>query len=386
MKYNFDKPVDRRNSNSVKWSAENADVLPMWVADMDFRAAEPIINALNDRVQHGVFGYTKVPPAFFEAVANWSERRHNFNIDPKWLLYTTGVVPALSAIIKALAEPGEQVIVQGPVYNLFYSSIRNNGCEMVSNDLVYKNGTYSIDFDDLEAKAKDPKAKLMLLCSPHNPVGRVWTKEELTRIGEICIANDVTVISDEIHCDLVFPGHTHIPFASISQEFLEHSVTCRAPSKTFNLAGLQVASIMAYDADVRAKIDKALNINEVCDISPFAVTGLMAAYNESEEWLDQLLDYLLENYVFLKGFFEQFLPEFNVLPLEGTYLVWVDCSSLDISSKELGEKLLKEANLWINQGAIYGDAGDGFIRFNIACPKDLLAEGLQRFRDAVRSF
>ncbi|UII25728.1 pyridoxal phosphate-dependent aminotransferase [Fulvivirga maritima] len=383
MKYNFDKSVDRRNSNSYKWDANTAeDILPMWVADMDFRTAEPVIEALTKRVQHGAFGYTKVPQAYFDAVTGWFERRHNFKFKAEWLLYTTGVVPALSAVIKALAQPGDQVIVQGPVYNCFFSSIRNNDCEMVSNDLVYANGTYSIDYDDLEQKAKNPKAKLMLLCSPHNPVGRVWTKEELVRIGEICIKNDVTIISDEIHCDLVYEGHTHIPFGSISEEFLMHSVTCSAPSKTFNLAGLQVANILAADAEMKKKIDKALNINEVCEINPFAVEGLIAAYNQSEDWLDQLRPYLRENYLYLKGFFEEHLPQFPVLPLEGTYLVWVDCAVLKKKSEELSKELVEKVKLWVNEGTLYGEAGEGFLRFNIACPRARMIEGLKRFEEA----
>ncbi len=255
MKYNFDEIIPRRNSNSYKWdSSESEEILPMWVADMDFRTAQPIIDALARRVQHGIFGYSKVPPAYFEAVTSWFLRRHQFSFKKEWLLFTTGVVPALSAVIMALTKPGNKVIVQGPVYNCFFSSIRNNGCEMVSNDLVYQNGVYQIDFDDLEEKAADPETKLMLLCSPHNPVGRVWTREELTRVGEICIRNKVTVVSDEIHCDLVYPGYRHIPFASISNEFLRHSVTCSAPSKTFNLAGVHVANILAADETIRKKL------------------------------------------------------------------------------------------------------------------------------------
>ncbi|MCF1422906.1 MalY/PatB family protein [Mangrovimonas futianensis] len=379
MTYNFDEPVNRIHSNSYKWdTAPHGEVLPMWVADMDFRTAQPIIDALAKRVQHGVFGYTKVPDAYFQAVTNWFERRHDFKFSAKSLLFTTGVVPGLSAVIKALTHAGDQVIVQGPVYNCFFSSIRNNDCEMVSNDLVYENGKYSIDFEDLEEKTSNPKAKLMLLCSPHNPVGRVWKKEELEKIGEICIRNEVIVVADEIHCDLVYQGRKHIPFASISDEFLMHSVTCTAPSKTFNLAGLQVANILAADDTFKAKIDKALNINEVCEINPFAVEGLIAAYNEGEEWLEQLKQYLWGNYTYLKTFFEKKLPQFKVLPLEGTYLVWVDVRNLNLTSKEITSTLLEKANLWINEGTLYGEAGEGFIRLNIACTRASLEEGLDK--------
>ena len=384
VKYNFDEIVQRRGSNSYKWdSSEDADVLPMWIADMDFRTAPPVIEALAKRVQHGVFGYTKVPQAYFDAVTGWFERRHNFSFRNEWILFTSGVVPALSAVIKALTCPGDKVLVQLPVYNCFFSSIRNNGCEIVSNDLIYKDGTYSIDFEDLEEKTSDPGVKLLLLCSPHNPAGRVWTREELMKIGEICLRNNVIVVSDEIHCDLVYPGFTHIPFASISDEFLYNSVTCSAPSKTFNLAGVQVANILAADDEIRKKIDKALNINEVCEINAFAVAALIAAYNEGEEWLEELRTYLCDNYTYLKNFFSEHLPHFKVLPLEATYLVWVDCSALGLSSAKIAEVLLEKEKLWINEGTIYGAPGEGFIRLNIACPRETLLQGLNRLKNGL---
>lgn len=382
MRYNFDEIVPRRGSNSYKWdSATENDILPMWVADMDFRTAPSIINALHNRVAHGIFGYTKVPSGYFDATIGWFARRHNFTIEREWILFTTGVVPALSAVIKALTEPGDKVIVQTPVYNCFFSSIRNNGCEIVANELLYENGTYSIDFDDLEQKTSDPAAKLLLLCSPHNPAGRVWSKEELEKTGEICLRNNVIVVSDEIHCDLVYPGHTHIPFASISREFLYNSVTCIAPSKTFNLAGLQCANILSADPVIKAKIDKALNINEVCEINPFAVEALTAAYNEGEDWLEELRVYLYENYQYLVEFFKKHLPHLPILPLEATYLVWVDCTALKQTSKEIAESLLDKEKLWINEGTLYGDAGEGFIRINIATQRENLVKGLEKIRN-----
>ncbi|MCD7931305.1 MAG: pyridoxal phosphate-dependent aminotransferase [Tannerellaceae bacterium] len=382
MKYNFDEIIPRRGSNSYKWdTATKENILPMWVADMDFRTAPPVIDALQKRVAHGIFGYTKVPESYFDSIIGWFGRRHNFAIEREWILFTTGVAPALSAVIKALTQPGDKVIVQTPVYNYFFSSIRNNGCEIVSNELVYKNGTYSIDFDDLEQRASDPAAKLLLLCSPHNPAGRVWKKEELEKIGEICLRNHVIVVSDEIHCDLVYPGHTHIPFASVSREFLYNSVTCIAPSKTFNLAGLQCANILSADPAIKAKIDKALNINEVCEINPFAVEALIAAYNEGEEWLEELKDYLYDNYQYLAEFFKKYLPHLPILPLEATYLVWVDCTALKQTSKEIAENLLDKENLLINEGTLYGDAGEGFIRINIATQRANLIKGLEKIRD-----
>lgn len=384
MKYNFDEIIPRRQTNSYKWDAAKEEgVLPMWVADMDFRTAPAVVEALRKRVEHGIFGYTKVPVAYYETVVDWFRRRHHWAIEKEWIIYTTGVVPALSVIIKALTSPGDKVLVQTPVYNCFFSSIRNDECEMIANPLIYKQGTYEIDFDDLEEKAADPRVKLMLLCNPHNPVGRVWTKEELTRIGEICLRHNVWVVADEIHCELVYPGHEYIPFASISNDFLMHSVTCTSPSKAFNLAGLQIANIISADEEVRKRIDKAINVNEVCDVNPFGVEALIAAYSKGEEWLEELKLYLFENYNYLKDFFEKYLPEYPVAMLEGTYLVWVDCSVLQQSSAEIVETLLAKEKIWVNEGSLYGEAGEGFIRINIACPRQRLTEGLDRLRRAL---
>ena len=384
MKHNFDEIIPRRGSHSYKWDTDRDEaILPMWVADMDFRTAPCIIDALEKRAGHGIFGYTKTPDAYFEALTGWFERRHNYRFRREWILFTTGVVPALSAVIKALTEPGDKVIVQSPVYNCFFSSVRNNRCEVVSNDLVYENGTYRIHFDDLEEKASDPQAKLLLLCNPHNPVGRVWTREELIRTGEICLRNQVTVVSDEIHCDLVYRGHTHIPFASLGEAFASHSASCTSPSKTFNLAGLQVANILAVDETMRSKIDKALNVNEVCEINAFAVEALIAAYNGGEEWLEELKSYVYGNYVCLRHFFARHFPRFTVLPLEATYLVWIDCSSLGQPSAAIARLLLEKEKLRLNEGTMYGGAaGEGFLRMNIACPRALLVEGLNKIKNA----
>ncbi|WP_455669778.1 MalY/PatB family protein [Phocaeicola sp.] len=381
MKYNFDEIVPRRGTNSYKWdSAQAEDVLPMWVADMDFRTAPPVVEALRKRVKHGIFGYTKVPSAYYEAVINWFARRHGWKIEKDWMIYTSGVVPALSAVIKALTVPGDRVLVQTPVYNCFFSSIRNNGCDVVASPLVYADGTYRIDFEKLEKRVSDPRVKLMLLCNPHNPAGRVWTRQELTRIGEVCFRHDVRVVADEIHCELVFPGHTYTPFASISKDFLMNSITCISPSKAFNLAGLQIANIVSADENMRMKIDKAININEVCDVNPFGVEALIAAYNEGEEWLEELNHYLLANYNYLKVYFMEYLPQFPVVMLEGTYLVWVDCKVLGKSSKEIVTALLEKEKIWVNEGSMYGEAGEGFIRINIACPRQVLTDGLERLK------
>lgn len=385
MKYDFDKTIDRRATNSYKWDSAPEGVLPMWVADMDFRTAPAIIDALQKRVAHGIFGYTRVPDAYYDAVTSWFSRRHGWDIDREWIIYTSGVVPAVSAVIKALTVPGDKVIVQTPVYNCFFSSIRNNGCEIVSNPLRRTADTYKMDFDALERCAADPRAKVMLLCNPHNPAGRVWTPDELTRLGNICLRNGVTVVADEIHCELVYQGFKYTPFASLSDAFLHRSVTCVSPSKAFNIAGLQIANIVAFDNDLRSRIDKAININEVCDVNPFGVAATIAAYNEGEEWLNQLVDYLHGNYEAMAEFCRRELAEFPITRLEGTYLVWMDCSSLGMSSDALELALLDDARLWLNAGTMYGAEGEGYMRWNIACPRSVMLDGLNRFLNFVRS-
>lgn len=385
MKYDFDKTIDRRATNSYKWDSATEGVLPMWVADMDFRTAPAIIDALQKRVAHGIFGYTRVPDAYYDAVTSWFSRRHGWDIDREWIIYTSGVVPAVSAVIKALTVPGDKVIVQTPVYNCFFSSIRNNGCEIVSNPLRRTADTYEMDFAALERCAADPRAKVMLLCNPHNPAGRVWTPDELTRLGNICLRNGVTVVSDEIHCELVYQGVKYTPFASLSDAFLHRSVTCVSPSKAFNIAGLQIANIVAFDNDMRSRIDKAININEVCDVNPFGVAATIAAYNEGEEWLNQLVDYLHGNYEAMAEFCRRELPEFPITRLEGTYLVWMDCSSLGMPSDALEHALLDDARLWLNAGTMYGAEGEGYMRWNIACPRSVMLDGLNRFLNFVRS-
>ncbi len=384
MKYDFDEVISRRGTLSYKWdSATDVEVLPLWVADMDFRTSPAIIEALQRRVAHGIFGYTRVPDAYYQAVTNWFARRHGWNIQREWMIYTSGVVPAVSAVIKALTVPGDKVLVQTPVYNCFFSSIRNNGCTLAASPLLRVGNTWQMDFEDLERKASDPDVKVFLLCNPHNPVGRVWTREELLKAGEICSRHGVTVVSDEIHCELVYPGHAYTPFASISGDFSAHAIVCISPSKAFNIAGLQIANIVVPDEEVRRKIDKAININEVCDVNPFGVTATIAAYTEGEEWLNQLLVYLQANYKWMQDYCRTHLPDFPISDLEGTYLVWMDCSILHKTSDVLEQELLDESKLWLNAGTMYGAEGEGFMRWNIACPRSVLAEGLERFRSYV---
>ena len=380
-KYDFDQLIPRRGTNSVKWDEEPAaDILPMWVAHMDFRTAPCVVEALRRRVEHGVYGYATVPESYYGAVTSWFARRHGWAPGADWILPVTGVIPALSAILRALTRPGDRVLVLTPVYNHFFIAIDNSGCSAAERELTYGDNRYTVDFDALERRAADPAVKLMLLCNPHNPAGRVWTPEELRRIGDICLRRDILVVADEIHCELVMPGFRYTPFASLSEEFARRSVTCASPSKAFNLAGLQVANIFAADAALRARIGHSLQINETGEIGPFAIEALIAAYDEGAEWLDALNEYLHGNYRFLREYFDRNLPQYPVLPLEGTYLVWVGCRASGLTSDELETKLLEEAKLRINPGSIYGEAGRDFIRLNIACPRKLLAEGLDRLK------
>lgn len=380
MTYDFDGIIPRRGSNSIKWDgAEDDGVLPMWVADMDFRAVPAVTEALRRRVEHGIFGYTRVPDTYYNAVTGWFGRRHGWKIEKDWIIYTTGVVPALSAIIRAMTSPGDKVLIQGPVYNCFYSTVCNNGCETVSSSLIYGDRTYRMDFEDLERKASDPAVKLMLLCNPHNPAGRVWTREELTRLGRICLRHGITVISDEIHCELTCPGYTYTPFASICEDFQRHSVTCCSPSKSFNIAGLQIANIVCQDENLRKRIEASVRTNEISNVNPFGVDAAIAAYNEGEEWLLQLMQYIKGNYDYMVDFCREHLPDFPVTILEGTYLAWMDCSCLGMTSESLEKALLREAKLWINAGTMYGPEGEGFMRWNLACPRANVEEGLRRF-------
>lgn len=384
MDFNFDEIVPRRSTNSYKWDTpEEEGILPMWVADMDFRTAPAVAEAVQRRAAHGIFGYTRVPDAYYEAVVGWFGNRHRWHIDPRWIICTTGVVPALSAIIQALTEPDDKVIVQTPAYNCFFSSIRNGRCVLSANNLICKDGHYTIDFDDLDTKAADPKAKLLLLCNPHNPTGRVWAPAELRRIGEICLRHGVFVVADEIHGELTCEGHEYTPFASLSEEFRQHSATCTSPSKAFNLAGLQIANIVAADADVRRRIDRAINVNEVCDLNPFGVEATIAAYNEGAEWLDALRKYLQANLHFLQAFVAAHLPQLRVVPPEGTYLAWIDCRATGMSSERIAERLLDEGRLMVNPGTMYGPGGEGFIRMNFACPQAVLSDGLNRLRNVL---
>lgn len=390
MEYDFSRPTERRGTDSYKWdSAPEADIIPLWVADMDFETFPGITEALQRRVAHGIFGYTRVPETYYEAVCNWFGKHHGWHINREDIIYTSGVVPAVSAVIKALTLPGDQVIVQGPVYNCFFSSIRNNGCETVSNSLIYNKEElrYEIDFDDLERKLAHERARLMLICNPHNPGGRVWTRDELTRVAELCRKYGVRVVSDEIHCELTLYDNEYVPFGSLPDELSHGSITCCSPSKAFNTAGLQIANIVCRDAEVRNRIDRAININEVCDVNPFGVIALQAAYSdEGYEWLTQLRAYISSNYDLLRERFARELPKCKVMRMEGTYLAWIDCSELHIPSDEIEEMLMHENKVWVNAGSMYGAEGAAFIRINMACTSELLNEGITRIVEGLGAY
>lgn len=385
MTYNFDEIIERRITNCLKWNRAAEDVLPMWVADMDFKAPEPVLSALRSILDHGVFGYTIHPKSYYNAIINWFHRKHKWELKQDWILFCPGIVPALNHIVKAFLKQGEKVIIQAPVYHPFYRVVENNGCKVALNPLVFNGEKYEINYAELESLAKNDDTKMLFLCSPHNPVGRVWTKEELTKVGEICIKHNVLVVSDEIHCDLIYPGYTHIPFASLSEEFSNITVTCTAPSKTFNIAGLQVSNIIIENPDLRVKVKNTLAKNEIGEPNIFGVEALIAAYDNSEDWLEQLLVYLAANFSFLKSFISERLSELKVIEAEATYLIWIDCRKLGLTPMQLNEFLIKDAKLLLNNGEMFGQGGEGFIRMNIACPRELLIDGLTRLENALKN-
>lgn len=386
MKYDLQEKVDRFGSDSVKWMNPDPELIPMWVADMDFKVAPFIIDALQKRVQHGIFGYVNVPDSYYQAVIDWFDRRRGWKIEKDWIQYIPAVVPAISCVIKAFTQPGDKVVINSPAYNCFYSSIRNNKCECVASELVRKGDSFEIDFADLEAKLSDPSAKIFLFCNPHNPCGRMWSAEELKRVGEICRRHNTIVVSDEIHCEIEMPGSRYIPFASLGRENQDCCIALTSPSKSFNTAGLQIANIICNNPQWRAKIDRAINDNEVCDVNPFGVTALLAAYSaDGEDWLKEMNAAVWENYCTLRDRFQQELPQFTVCKLEGTYLAWVDFTHLvakGVSTEEISQKLVKDNKVWINSGSMYGDGN--YMRINLAGPSAMIAEGVERIIKGIK--
>lgn len=402
MKYDFDQEISRQGTCASKWTRvnwgrqdskseltnacfEEDRLLPLWVADMDLPCPQPVVDALIARAKHPIYGYTSPTDAYSDAVVGWLQRRHGWTIQPDWLVTTPGVVPALYMLVKTLVAPGEKIIVQPPVYGPFYRAGENNDAEVLRNVLRYDGARYEMDFEDLEEKAGHPAAKMLILCSPHNPVGRVWTREELVRLGEICFANDVLVVADEIHCDLVYGGHTFVPFASISPEFAHRSVACMAPSKTFNLAGLQTSNIIIANEDLRAAFQKTLSRVGLHGANTFGQVALQAAFTQGDDWLDQALAYIEGNARFLQAYVSEEIPWISVVPPEGTYLAWLDCRRLGLDKWELKELILNKARVHLNDGFSFGPEGEGFLRMNLACPRSIVAEALSRMREAIAS-
>jgi cystathionine beta-lyase len=400
MKYDFDKEISRQGTQATKWEriqigpdplhTELSDkfygeerVLPMWVADMDFLGPQPVVDALVARAQHGMYGYTTATVSYYDAVVSWMERRHAWHIAPEWICTTPGVVPALNMLVRAFVAPGDKVLVQRPVYYPFFNAVESNGAELVSNSLIYQDNHYHMDFADLEEKTRDPGVKMAILCSPHNPVGRVWTRDELIRFGEICINNQVLIVSDEIHGDLIYKGYSFTPFARISAEFARHAIVCTAPSKTFNLAGLRTSNIIIADEELRARFGKVLRSSGLSGLGVFGAVALQAAYNHGEAWLAQVLDYIEDNLHFLEDYVARCLPGISVVQPEGTYLVWLDCRGLELDKWELKQLMLDQAGVFLDEGFVFGPEGEGFERMNIACPRSILTEALERIGNAI---
>lgn len=385
-KFNFDEIVDRHGTHSVKWDkCESNDIIPMWVADMDFKAAPCIIDAMRDRLEHGIFGYANVPEEFYTSIINWFQRRHNWTINRDWIEYTTGVVPAFDAVLKAITKPGENVVVLTPVYNCFFTCIESNKCKTVELPLTYNdNYAYTIDFKALEQALSDNNTHTLLFCNPHNPAGRVWTKDELLEVNKLCIKHGVTVISDEIHCEMMMPGYHYTPFASISADAQNNCITCGSPSKSFNIAGLQAAFITCSNPIQKALINQALIDNQVCSINPFGLEAFMAAYNHGESWILQFNEYLAGNFNLMCDMMNKELPLFHITPIEGTYLAWINVTPTGMTSAQVTQKILDDGKVLVNDGAMYGKAGDGFIRINLATPRSLVKEATQRIINAMK--
>ena len=385
MSYHFSKLTNRYNTHSLKWDVES-DELPMWVADMDFETAPEIIDALHQRVNHGIFGYNIVPDEYFESIQNWWSSYHRYEMKKEWMMFCTGVVPAISSIVRKITTVGENVLIQSPVYNIFYNSIVNNGRHVLSSDLIYDGNEYHIDFHDLEVKLAMPQTTLMILCNPHNPIGKIWDHKTLQRIGELCAKHHVIVLSDEIHCDITSPNHEYVPFASVSQTNLMNSITCIAPTKAFNLAGLQTACIVAANPILYQKVNRGINTDEVAEPNSFAVAASIAAFQKGKPWLDELKVYIHNNKQIAIQFIQNYLPQLHVIPSQATYLLWIDCSDISDDSVELVEFIRRKTGLYLSDGYEYGENGKCFIRMNVACPVSRLKDGLTRLQTGILAY
>lgn len=383
MKYNFDLPVNRRGTYSLKWDVPENE-LPMWVADMDFETAPEIREAIMRRASHGIFGYTAVPEEWYRAIGSWWQERYHFCMEKDWVIFCTGVVPAISSIVRKMTDVGEKIVLLTPVYNIFFNSIVNNGRNVIESALRYENGGYSIDLPDLEEKLADPQATMMIFCNPHNPIGKIWDRDTLEKVGELCEKYHVLVVSDEIHCDLTDPGREYLPFASVSESCRNNSITCIAPTKTFNLAGLQTAAVVVPDGSLRHKVWRGLNTDEVAEPNVFAVTAAIAAWEKGAPWLEELRAYLFENKCAAAKFIQTQIPEVSLVRSEATYLLWLDCRKVTENDKKLAGFLRAETGLYLCAGSEYGKAGRGFLRMNIACTREVLEEGLTQLKRGIR--
>ena len=385
---NFDKIIDRRNTRCLKYdfAVERnmpADVLPLWVADMDFETSSYIEDAIIERAKHAIYGYSEVKTPYFDILKKWMQKHHDWDIQRKWLVKTPGVVFALAMAVKAYTEPGDAVLIQQPVYYPFSEVIKDNGRNVVSNTLYLgEDNCYHIDFEDFEQKIVDHKIKLFLLCNPHNPVGRVWTKEELTRLGDICVKHHVTVVSDEIHEDFIFKGK-HQVFANIKKEYEEITVTCTAPSKTFNIASLMISNILIPNPELKRKFKHQMDAAGISQLNVLGLVACEAAYEHGEEWYQAMKDYVKENIEFVKQYVEEQFPGVNMVEHEGTYLVWLDFRGTGLSVEELDDKIINQAKLWLDSGKIFGNCGEGFQRINVACPRKVLEEALERIKKVI---
>lgn len=391
MKYNFDYLENRKNTNSMKWDANKEyfgkeDLLPFWVADMDFPCAEPIVEALRQRVSHHIYGYTVRNDSYYESIIQWLERRHQWKVKKEYLAFCPpGVVQAINIMINCFSDPVEEIILQIPSYKPLINVIKNNERRMINNPLLLQNGSYHIDFDDLLKKI-NKRTKILLFCSPHNPTGRVWTKDELHRLGEICLKNNILVISDEIHADIVFKEYKHIPFGSLPKEIAYNSVTCISASKTFNISGLQQATMIIPNPDLRKKFMKFIDTAQINQGNTLGEVAVEAGYRYGEEWLDQVIDYIEGNLFYLMDFIENHIPEINVIKPQGTYLVWLDFRKLGISTKEINKILINRAGIALYDGYQFGEGQEGFFRLNLACPRSMLTEGLNRMKISLDSY
>lgn len=392
--YNFDKIINRKGTNCLKYDfaverGKPAEVLPLWVADMDFQVSEEITKSLHAAVEHGIYGYTQPKDPYYNAIMNWMKKNHQWETKREWIVKTPGVVFALGAAVKAFTKPGDAVLIQNPVYYPFTNIIRDNDRRVIDNTLVYEKrvtegkSQYSIDYEDFERKIVQENIKLFILCNPHNPVGRVWTREELQYLGEICLRHHVIVVSDEIHNDFVYPGFEHTVFANVDPRFAEFTVTCTAPSKTFNLAGLQISNIFIPNETLREAFQKEIGKTGYDEPNALGAVACEAAYRGGQEWLDQLRAYLFENLNFLRAYLQEKIPQIHLVEPEGTYLVWLDCSELGISGKELDQFIVEKAGLWLDGGAMFGPSGADFQRVNIACPRATLELALDKLKAAV---